>query len=934
MILNDEELVQQTLAGDVGSFGQLVNRHRGAVQGLAYHWVGRFEDAEDIAQEAFVTAYLKLSQLRQPECFTAWLRQLTLNHCRKWIKKQKAMTPFEKIEATTASSDSSPAEVLEDHEVQRLVHTSLGRLSESHRLVIALRYLGAMSYEEIARFLDVPLATVRGRLHRAKKQLKGHLMQTIEDTLHGERLDDDFTRKVLEQARKRAKETQAQWHKEDFVLSVQKGLEAAEQLHDTKAQIEMLSLLGEAGATWLGEKENAITHYESALAIARQQEDRDEEARLLNALYLAHARHGEYKNMQGRAGEALAVWTDLQDPKEKAKAQAALDLADSLPGEWSPGQPGGYMIAVFPVEESEEGLTWDDPEAEINYSWGVPSRCAALANLLHPRHFLGSSLSVGAQWKGRIPHQRPIVSWYIKDGDPELLAHSVIERSDDVVVTPANEFTDCLRVQTHITPLGADRATEHMNRSFCGIRTAWYAPGVGLVKLRHEDQNDTVWWVYLTHHEGLDGTDYFPRKVGHVWHYQWRSGVPGESYHRFFRDICRVVHDEGGRTWLSSATWGIEQTPAERLDFYKQVLIWEERSGDEMGQAGALEEIAGLCEERQKTTCYERLLSLYETLGDQWRLLETRQSMHAQWDELAARPMLEKQLALARKLGDRRKTIGSLRNLAGNLRIHGSWEKAVNLLEEAAALDFEIGDTWGGVHSISAAEEAREIGKWPPVPKKRAYLTGQIRVLEKEDGRLYPGGSSAGHLHREPFPPVPLQTPMDRFSNHDPYIGISLLNDDIGSMKAGSQTGWETMKFISTLKGRDEKVSVAAGLFQRSVQLETAITTSAEDPHQDEHIERIRGFVAGTITSWFTLGIGLVRLFYQHENGYETDIQLQEYEIAKGEEEYFPLKLDNRWRYRWIDPESGTFFEEVLCLAAHENEKWYFATVTRAEVGK
>ena len=97
MIIEDAELIQQTLAGNVQSFGQLVDRHRGAVQGLAYHWIGRFEDAEDVTQDTFVTAYLKLGELRRPECFVAWLRQLTLNHCRKWKKRQKPMTPFEEI---------------------------------------------------------------------------------------------------------------------------------------------------------------------------------------------------------------------------------------------------------------------------------------------------------------------------------------------------------------------------------------------------------------------------------------------------------------------------------------------------------------------------------------------------------------------------------------------------------------------------------------------------------------------------------------------------------------------------------------------------------------------------------------------------------------------------------------------------------------------
>ena len=85
----DEKLVQQTLAGDAESFSELVRKYQGAVQGLAYHLVGSFEDAEDLVQEAFVTAYLKLHQLRQPEKFAMWIRQITRNCCMMWLRSRR-----------------------------------------------------------------------------------------------------------------------------------------------------------------------------------------------------------------------------------------------------------------------------------------------------------------------------------------------------------------------------------------------------------------------------------------------------------------------------------------------------------------------------------------------------------------------------------------------------------------------------------------------------------------------------------------------------------------------------------------------------------------------------------------------------------------------------------------------------------------------------
>ena len=137
---------------------------------------------------------------------------------------------------------------------------------------------------------------------------------------------------------------------------------------------------------------------------------------------------------------------------------------------------------------------------------------------------------------------------------------------------------------------------------------------------------------------------------------------------------------------------------------------------------------------------------------------------------------------------------------------------------------------------------------------------------------------------------------------------------------------------VGALKSKSERVTVSTFSFENCIQLETSISTSAEDPHLDENLERERGFYAGEKNAWFAPSIGLVRLLYQHGNGYETDIQLVDYEIDRGKEGYFPLALGNRWHYRWVDPESDAIFEEILCLAAHENGKWHFATVTRAEV--
>ena len=84
----DAQLVKEVLQGNTASFGILVRKYQGAVYGLAYHLVKDFTDAEDIAQEAFLQAYLNLSQLRDLSKFAGWLKRITFNICKMWLRRQ------------------------------------------------------------------------------------------------------------------------------------------------------------------------------------------------------------------------------------------------------------------------------------------------------------------------------------------------------------------------------------------------------------------------------------------------------------------------------------------------------------------------------------------------------------------------------------------------------------------------------------------------------------------------------------------------------------------------------------------------------------------------------------------------------------------------------------------------------------------------------
>ncbi|MBI3922299.1 MAG: sigma-70 family RNA polymerase sigma factor [Armatimonadetes bacterium] len=192
--MTDEELVKSTLAGDKDAFAELVRRHEGVAYGLAYHQLGNFADAEDVAQQAFVAAYLRLETLREPERFTAWLRSIVANECRMWQRRTRETVSFEDL--TDIPSEDSPEGHAVRRELQKQVRQAIARLSPANRLAVTLYYLDGESCEEVASFLDVPVVTVKTRLHRARNQLRQEMADMVADTLQEQRRAGKVTETV------------------------------------------------------------------------------------------------------------------------------------------------------------------------------------------------------------------------------------------------------------------------------------------------------------------------------------------------------------------------------------------------------------------------------------------------------------------------------------------------------------------------------------------------------------------------------------------------------------------------------------------------------------------------------------------------------------------------------------------------------------------
>lgn len=186
--------VEAARAGDHDAFRWLVKRHQGLVFGICYRLTGNVHDAEDLAHESFVEAYVKLGTLREPATFTAWLRTLTLNLCRMWYRQQKRnpVEFWEQLPPAPAETDAGTTAA----ELPSLF-AGLGQLSLTHRLALVLHYLEGLSYDQIATFLDVPIGTVMSRLHRARKELR-RKVENLRDVEEIPMMNDDGFRKEVD----------------------------------------------------------------------------------------------------------------------------------------------------------------------------------------------------------------------------------------------------------------------------------------------------------------------------------------------------------------------------------------------------------------------------------------------------------------------------------------------------------------------------------------------------------------------------------------------------------------------------------------------------------------------------------------------------------------------------------------------------------------
>lgn len=191
---DDAGVVARCRSGDTEAFAVLVRRHQRKMLNVAFRMIGDYDEACDVVQEAFLSAYRAIGKFRGDARFSTWLCGIVLNHSRSHLTKKAARMSREawSLDDSSGSKDESfaneirspemsIAERIEKRDLEKKVQKCIDRLDGEQREVLVLRDIQGFSYEEIGDLLKLPEGTVKSRLFRARTALKDGLIQALGD---------------------------------------------------------------------------------------------------------------------------------------------------------------------------------------------------------------------------------------------------------------------------------------------------------------------------------------------------------------------------------------------------------------------------------------------------------------------------------------------------------------------------------------------------------------------------------------------------------------------------------------------------------------------------------------------------------------------------------------------------------------------------------
>ena len=181
-IYSDEQLMLLFQGGDENAYIELVNRYKDKLINFIFNYLGDLESSEDVVQETMIKLYQKKHYYKEIAKFSTWLYTIAKNLANTELRKRKRrkttlLSQFSKDDKTydLPSNDPEPGQEIQTDIVNKIIRDAVDQLSEKFKIVIVLRDIQGLSYEDISEIINVPIGTVKSRINRARLQLQVEL---------------------------------------------------------------------------------------------------------------------------------------------------------------------------------------------------------------------------------------------------------------------------------------------------------------------------------------------------------------------------------------------------------------------------------------------------------------------------------------------------------------------------------------------------------------------------------------------------------------------------------------------------------------------------------------------------------------------------------------------------------------------------------------
>jgi RNA polymerase sigma-70 factor, ECF subfamily len=184
--LNETELIESIVSGNKEAFRQIVEKYQEMVFRTANGFVHNSDDANDIAQEVFISVYQSLKNFKGESTLSTWIYRITINASLLFLKRSLKRNLFHQIDELLHSGkskdssllpieDSHPGNILEDKQRAEILHKTISSLSENQRIAFTLSKYDDLSYKEISDIMKLSIPAVESLLHRAREGLREKL---------------------------------------------------------------------------------------------------------------------------------------------------------------------------------------------------------------------------------------------------------------------------------------------------------------------------------------------------------------------------------------------------------------------------------------------------------------------------------------------------------------------------------------------------------------------------------------------------------------------------------------------------------------------------------------------------------------------------------------------------------------------------------------